>query len=127
MRESQGYDSHCNLVLGEVEETIYMLDEEEESDEVRTMKKQSEMLFVRGTEELREYQAKDGALTSYSQETPSSSYRPSSDRGHILAEQLERNRPNQSSRRALPDLIHKAEHRLQLRPEDERVREPRRV
>ncbi|KAL1584311.1 U6 snRNA-associated Sm-like protein LSm3 [Cladosporium halotolerans] len=44
------YDSHCNLVLGEVEETIYMVDEEEEggNGEVRTMKKQSEMLFVRG-------------------------------------------------------------------------------
>ncbi|KAM0448763.1 hypothetical protein ACHAO4_008235 [Trichoderma viride] len=30
------YDSHCNLVLGEVEETIYAVDdEEEESDEVK--------------------------------------------------------------------------------------------
>ncbi|ROT38175.1 hypothetical protein SODALDRAFT_183278 [Sodiomyces alkalinus F11] len=29
------YDSHCNLVLGEVEETIYVVDEEEESDEVK--------------------------------------------------------------------------------------------
>lgn len=46
----QAYDSHCNLVLGEVEETIYVVEEEEEggNGEVRTMKKQSEMLFVRG-------------------------------------------------------------------------------
>lgn len=46
----QAYDSHCNLVLGEVEETIYVLDEDEEggNDELRTIKKQSEMLFVRG-------------------------------------------------------------------------------
>lgn len=46
----QAYDSHCNLVLGEVEETIYTVDEEDEggNGEVRTVKKQSEMLFVRG-------------------------------------------------------------------------------
>ncbi len=46
----QAYDSHCNLVLGEVEETVYVVDEEEDNDEdnVRTVKKQSEMLFVRG-------------------------------------------------------------------------------
>jgi U6 snRNA-associated Sm-like protein LSm3 len=38
-------------VLGEVEETIYTVDEEDEggNGEVRTVKKQSEMLFVRGT------------------------------------------------------------------------------
>lgn len=50
MQASQAYDSHCNLVLGEVEETIYVVDEEEEggNGEVRTVKKQSEMLFVRG-------------------------------------------------------------------------------
>ncbi|KAF2233406.1 U6 snRNP-associated protein Lsm3 [Viridothelium virens] len=44
------YDSHCNLVLGDVEETIYTYDEdeEEEQQDVRIMKKQSEMLFVRG-------------------------------------------------------------------------------
>lgn len=43
------YDSHCNLVLGEVEETIYAVDdEEEESDEVKTISRKSEMLFVRG-------------------------------------------------------------------------------
>ncbi|KAL1297747.1 hypothetical protein AAFC00_006286 [Neodothiora populina] len=51
-RELQGrlhaYDSHCNLVLGEVEETIYVIDDEDELDTVRTVKKQSEMLFVRG-------------------------------------------------------------------------------
>ena len=44
----QAYDSHCNLVLGEVEETIYTVDEEDDEDTVRTVKKQSEMLFVRG-------------------------------------------------------------------------------
>ncbi|OCL14714.1 Sm-like ribonucleo protein [Glonium stellatum] len=43
------YDSHCNLVLGDVEETIYVVEEDEEEEEiVRTVKKQSEMLFVRG-------------------------------------------------------------------------------
>ena len=29
----QAYDSHCNLVLGEVEETIYTIDEDEEGDD----------------------------------------------------------------------------------------------
>ncbi|PSK42930.1 putative U6 snRNA-associated Sm-like protein LSm3 [Elsinoe australis] len=52
-RELQGrlhaYDSHCNLVLGEVEETIYVVEEEEDgTEQTRTHKKQSEMLFVRG-------------------------------------------------------------------------------
>ncbi|KAL7266931.1 U4/U6-U5 snRNP complex subunit lsm3 [Rhizina undulata] len=42
------YDSHCNLVLGDVEETIYIVSDEEDDDTVRTVKKQSEMLFVRG-------------------------------------------------------------------------------
>ncbi|TVY82229.1 putative U6 snRNA-associated Sm-like protein LSm3 [Lachnellula suecica] len=27
------YDSHCNLVLGDVEETIYVVEEDEEGDE----------------------------------------------------------------------------------------------
>lgn len=31
----QAYDSHCNLVLGEVEETIYVVDEDEEDEEVK--------------------------------------------------------------------------------------------
>lgn len=37
-------------MLGEVEETIYVVDDEEDEQEekVRTVKKQSEMLFVRG-------------------------------------------------------------------------------
>jgi hypothetical protein len=41
-------------VLGEVEETIYTVDEEDEggNGEARTVKKQSEMLFVRGMWEL---------------------------------------------------------------------------
>ncbi|KAK5122028.1 U4/U6-U5 snRNP complex subunit lsm3 [Meristemomyces frigidus] len=42
------YDSHCNLVLGDVEETVYVVDDEEQGDDVKTVKKQSEMLFVRG-------------------------------------------------------------------------------
>ncbi|KAL9133892.1 MAG: hypothetical protein Q9175_004924 [Cornicularia normoerica] len=45
------YDSHCNLVLGEVEETIYIVEEDDDDKEeetVKTIKKQSEMLFVRG-------------------------------------------------------------------------------
>ncbi|OCK78896.1 U6 snRNP-associated protein Lsm3 [Lepidopterella palustris CBS 459.81] len=43
------YDSHCNMVLGDVEETIYITEEDEEEQEItRTVKKQSEMLFVRG-------------------------------------------------------------------------------
>ncbi|CAK7199464.1 U4/U6-U5 snRNP complex subunit lsm3 [Sporothrix eucalyptigena] len=45
------YDSHCNLVLGDVVETIYVTEEEDEEDdnqEVRTVNRKSEMLFVRG-------------------------------------------------------------------------------
>jgi U6 snRNA-associated Sm-like protein LSm3 len=48
----QAYDSHCNLVLGDVEETIYTAEEDEDDEDkepvVKTVKKQSEMLFVRG-------------------------------------------------------------------------------
>ncbi|KAL8670007.1 MAG: hypothetical protein Q9168_005423 [Polycauliona sp. 1 TL-2023] len=44
------YDSHCNLVLGDVEETIYLVEDEDEdeNEDIKTVKKQSEMLFVRG-------------------------------------------------------------------------------
>ncbi|KAI1435145.1 like-Sm domain-containing protein [Xylaria sp. CBS 124048] len=43
------YDSHMNLVLGDVVETIYFIDDEEgEQDEIKTTTKKSEMLFVRG-------------------------------------------------------------------------------
>ncbi|EYE94112.1 U4/U6-U5 snRNP complex subunit LSM3 [Aspergillus ruber CBS 135680] len=43
------YDSHCNLVMGEVEETIYVVEENESEEEtIKTIKKQEEMLFVRG-------------------------------------------------------------------------------
>ncbi|EEQ90008.1 small nuclear ribonucleoprotein [Blastomyces dermatitidis ER-3] len=43
------YDSHCNLVLGDVEETIYIVEEDESEQEIiKTIKKQEEMLFVRG-------------------------------------------------------------------------------
>ncbi|OAA63539.1 u6 small nuclear ribonucleoprotein [Niveomyces insectorum RCEF 264] len=54
------YDSHCNLVLGDVEETIYVTDEDADEDddeteqEVRadpwgeqTVSRKSEMLFLR--------------------------------------------------------------------------------
>lgn len=49
----QAYDSHCNLVLGDVEETVFIAEEDEDDQEprVRTVKKQSEMLFVRGRQE----------------------------------------------------------------------------
>ncbi|CAN6603628.1 U6 snRNA-associated Sm-like protein LSm3 [Trichomonascus vanleenenianus] len=40
------YDSHCNMVMGNVEETVYIIDEDSETP--RTIKKRSEMLFVRG-------------------------------------------------------------------------------
>ncbi|KAM5467435.1 hypothetical protein MauCBS54593_005404 [Microsporum audouinii] len=47
------YDSHCNIVLGDVEETIYIVEEDEAGEEtVKTIKKQEEMLFVRGSVEL---------------------------------------------------------------------------
>jgi len=29
----QAYDSHCNLVLGEVEETVYVVEEDESGEE----------------------------------------------------------------------------------------------
>jgi small nuclear ribonucleoprotein (snRNP)-like protein len=29
----KAYDSHCNLVLGDVEETIYVIDEDDEDEE----------------------------------------------------------------------------------------------
>lgn len=29
----QAYDSHCNLVLGDVEETIYLVDDDDEEEE----------------------------------------------------------------------------------------------
>ncbi|CAI4219020.1 unnamed protein product [Parascedosporium putredinis] len=44
-----GYDSHCNIVLGDVEETIYVVDDDEEPDaEPKTISRKAEMLFVRG-------------------------------------------------------------------------------
>ncbi|KAI0127940.1 GTP-binding protein AGP-1 [Xylariales sp. AK1849] len=42
------YDSHMNLVLGDVLETIYVVDEDDEDEEIRTVTKKAEMLFVRG-------------------------------------------------------------------------------
>ena len=38
------------MVLGDVSETVYVVDEEDEQENVRTVKKQSEMLFVRGAD-----------------------------------------------------------------------------
>ncbi|KAL2107209.1 hypothetical protein VUR80DRAFT_5557 [Thermomyces stellatus] len=43
-----GYDSHCNIVLGDVEETIYVVDDDEEEGEPKTVSRKAEMLFVRG-------------------------------------------------------------------------------
>lgn len=31
--KSQAYDSHCNLVLGDVEETVYVIEEDDEEEE----------------------------------------------------------------------------------------------
>lgn len=31
----QAYDSHCNLVLGDVEETIYVVEDDEEDEEIK--------------------------------------------------------------------------------------------
>ncbi|ORY68536.1 uncharacterized protein BCR38DRAFT_482023 [Pseudomassariella vexata] len=53
------YDSHMNLVLSDVEETIYVVDDEENDEgdekirveddqEIKSVTKKSEMLFVRG-------------------------------------------------------------------------------
>ncbi|RMJ26200.1 hypothetical protein PHISP_02943 [Aspergillus sp. HF37] len=43
------YDSHCNVVLGDVEETVYIVEEDDSGeDTIKTTKKQEEMLFVRG-------------------------------------------------------------------------------
>ncbi|KAI8056891.1 hypothetical protein BDF22DRAFT_740399 [Syncephalis plumigaleata] len=51
-RELQGrlhaYDQHLNMVLGDVEETITIVETEDDRDTLRTVKRQSEMLFVRG-------------------------------------------------------------------------------
>ena len=77
----QGYDSHCNLVLGDVEETIYVVEEDENEEETvrvrprvsrcaphrfalasdinsQTVKKQSEMLFVRGKSSQPPYESR---------------------------------------------------------------------
>ncbi|TNY23412.1 hypothetical protein DMC30DRAFT_414278 [Rhodotorula diobovata] len=44
------YDGHMNMVLSDVEETIYLVDSDEQTgqDVVRTVKRNSDMLFVRG-------------------------------------------------------------------------------
>ncbi|GAA5795310.1 hypothetical protein BDF21DRAFT_369079 [Thamnidium elegans] len=44
------YDGHLNMVMGEVEETITIVDVNEETLEevIRTVKRSFEMLFVRG-------------------------------------------------------------------------------
>ncbi|KAL6721758.1 U4/U6-U5 snRNP complex subunit lsm3 [Lecanora helva] len=33
--KSQAYDSHCNLVLGDVEETIYIVEDDDEDETVK--------------------------------------------------------------------------------------------
>jgi U6 snRNA-associated Sm-like protein LSm3 len=38
----QAYDSHCNLVLGDVEETVYVVEEDEEEEEVLRVRTQSQ-------------------------------------------------------------------------------------
>lgn len=44
------YDQHLNMVLGDVEETVTVVDVDEDTavETVRTAKRSSEMLFVRG-------------------------------------------------------------------------------
>ncbi|KAJ5893438.1 hypothetical protein N7495_005129 [Penicillium taxi] len=43
------FDGHCNAILGDAEETIYLAEMDENSQETRrTVKRQEEMLFVRG-------------------------------------------------------------------------------
>ncbi|SCZ91745.1 BZ3500_MvSof-1268-A1-R1_Chr5-1g07645 [Microbotryum saponariae] len=44
------YDGHMNMVLSDVEETIYVVDHDPQSDQslVRTVKRNCDMLFVRG-------------------------------------------------------------------------------
>ncbi|KAI5271520.1 hypothetical protein E4T47_05161 [Aureobasidium subglaciale] len=64
------YDSHCNLVLGEVEETIYVIDDDDETESVRTLQKQSEMLFVRGTHSQVSISEEQLSSHIYVQETP---------------------------------------------------------
>ncbi|GAA5812018.1 Sm-like protein lsm3b [Mucor flavus] len=47
---TEAYDGHLNMVMGEVEETITIVDVNEETLEeiIRTVKRSFEMLFVRG-------------------------------------------------------------------------------
>ncbi|GMF02852.1 unnamed protein product [[Candida] boidinii] len=40
------YDSHCNMVLSDATETIFYVDEN--TSEILTKKKQTEMVFIRG-------------------------------------------------------------------------------
>ncbi|GAA5902061.1 U4/U6-U5 snRNP complex subunit LSM3 [Sporobolomyces salmoneus] len=44
------YDGHMNMVLSDVEETVYLVDIDQQTQQnvVRTVKRNSEMLFVRG-------------------------------------------------------------------------------
>lgn len=41
-----GYDSHCNMVLGDATETIYTVDEE--TQEITSATEKHQMVFVRG-------------------------------------------------------------------------------
>ena len=49
VRKLQAYDSHCNLVLGEVEETIYTLEETEDDDDEGAVKV-SLMVYAQATD-----------------------------------------------------------------------------
>lgn len=48
--DSQAYDQHLNMVLGDVEETVTTVEMDEETYEeiIKTSKRQIDMLFVRG-------------------------------------------------------------------------------
>lgn len=42
---SQAYDSHCNLVLGEVEETIYTIEEDDDGEETVKVRSTPKLRF----------------------------------------------------------------------------------
>lgn len=48
---AQAYDSHCNLVLGEVEETVYLV-EDDDDDEDETVKVRCTLLVASGKADI---------------------------------------------------------------------------
>ena len=58
----QAYDSHCNLVLGDVEETVYVVEEDEDDEEVLRVGMQplcagdrfADILLADNTQEIRD-------------------------------------------------------------------------